>query len=416
MASIRPKFWFTRAELKRIRPEAERRAEAAGESKWLKFRKEAAEALGIERRKGWLVDYVDQSGTRRFKSFDTKGAAVDWSVTALHEVKQGIHTSLSTSKTVVEAWELWIADCEGGGRDEPLEFGTIEQRKQHLRLHVAPFISRVKLAELTAPGVNDFLRELNNAGRSFAMRRKILTNLKTMLTFAQGAGLVAQNVARGIRLKKEARTLSGGPLRAGGNFPTMAEIKSLIEGATGRWRPLIITAIFTGMRASELRGLPWSNVDLDAGIIHIRQRAEKRGRIGPPKSKAGKRDIPLAPLVVNTLRQWRASCPLGELDLVFPNGRGHVESLTNIYKRFWIPLQVKCGLADDSGHRYGFHVLRHAAASLFIQYLNWTPKRLQTVMGHSSISMTFDLYGHLFEDVEKDRADMAKIEAAVRIA
>ena len=67
-------------------------------------------------------------------------------------------------------------------------------------------------------------------------------------------------------------------------------------------------------------------------------------------------------------------------------------------------------------HRYGFHMLCHAAASLFIQYLGWTPKRLQTVMGHSSINMTFDLYGHLFENIEADRADMAKIEAAVRAA
>jgi integrase len=67
-------------------------------------------------------------------------------------------------------------------------------------------------------------------------------------------------------------------------------------------------------------------------------------------------------------------------------------------------------------HRYGFHMLRHAAASLFIQYLGWTPKRLQTVMGHSSITMTFDLYGHMFENVESDRADMAKTEAVVRAA
>jgi integrase len=66
--------------------------------------------------------------------------------------------------------------------------------------------------------------------------------------------------------------------------------------------------------------------------------------------------------------------------------------------------------------KYGFHVLRHAAASLFIQYLKWSPKRLQTVMGHSSVRMTFDRYGHLFDDIEVDRADMAKIEAAVRAA
>ena len=67
-------------------------------------------------------------------------------------------------------------------------------------------------------------------------------------------------------------------------------------------------------------------------------------------------------------------------------------------------------------HRYGFHTLRHAAASLFIQHLKWSPKRIQTVMGHSSVRMTCDLYGHLFDDIEKDRADMATIEAAIRAA
>lgn len=87
----------------------------------------------------------------------------------------------------------------------------------------------------------------------------------------------------------------------------------------------------------------------------------------------------------------------------------------NIHEHTWYPLQIRCGLTADK-HRYGFHMLRHAAASLFIQYLGWTPKRLQAVMGHSSISMTFDLYGHLFENIEADRADMAKIEAAVRAA
>jgi integrase len=185
-------------------------------------------------------------------------------------------------------------------------------------------------------------------------------------------------------------------------------------------------AIFTGMRASELRrGLPWRDVDLDAGVIHVRQRADKGGNIGPPKSKRGKRDIPLAPIVVNALRQWQTECPKG--DLVFPNGQGNVEGLSNIYDRFWQPLQIKLGLTVDTGekdadglpimgHRYGFHMLRHAAASLFIRYLGWSPKRLQTMMGHSPISMTFDLYGHLFDDAKADREDMEKIEAAVRAA
>lgn len=187
------------------------------------------------------------------------------------------------------------------------------------------------------------------------------------------------------------------------------------------------------MRASELRGLPWRDVDLNAGIIHVRQRADAWNNIGPPKSKAGKRDIPLAPIVVNALKAWKEECPKGQLDLTFPNGAGNIESHSNLYDRFWQPLQMGFGLTapaideedkqvlDAEGqpvmtHRYGFHTLRHAAASLFIQYLKWSPKRLQTVMGHSSVRMTFDLYGHLFDDIEKDRADMATIEAAIRAA
>ena len=63
--------------------------------------------------------------------------------------------------------------------------------------------------------------------------------------------------------------------------------------------------------------------------------------------------------------------------------------------------------------RYRFHSLRHAAASLFIAHLGWTPKRLQEVMGHASITMTFDRYGHLFSDPEGDKEAMKKLEAAI---
>jgi integrase len=78
----------------------------------------------------------------------------------------------------------------------------------------------------------------------------------------------------------------------------MAELRLLIESSSGRWRPLIVKAVFTGMRASELGGLCWSDLDLDAGVIHVRQRADTWANIGATKSKTGKRDIPLAPIVL----------------------------------------------------------------------------------------------------------------------
>jgi integrase len=107
-------------------------------------------------------------------------------------------------------------------------------------------------------------------------------------------------------------------------------VKAILSHATGRWRPLLIAAIFTGMRASELCGLRWSDVDLGKAVVHVRQRADRYNPISMPKSDAGQRTIPVSPVVVNTLKEWKLACPKGDLDLVFPNGAGKVETHQNI--------------------------------------------------------------------------------------
>ena len=372
------------------------------------IRKRVWKTKGVEKT-AWVVDYADQAGKRRLKTFSTKKEADAWAVQARHEVSQGTHTPASISVTVAEAFDRWIERCDAEG----LEHGTIVQRRQHLNLHVAPFIGREKLSTLTTPRIHQFDAELRTAGRSLAMRRKVITNLKTMLTFAQGQGLVAQNVAGGIKIKTDKRSVPS-KLKEGVDFPSKAEIRALLDTVSDRWRAFFAVAIFTGLRASELRGLRWAYVDLDTGTLTVNQRADAWRQIGAPKSAAGKRAIPLVPMAINALKQWRLECPAGELNLVFPNNSGRVDSLPNIQRRVWEPLQIKCGLVDASGHpRFRFHSLRHAAASLFIAHLGWTPKRLQEVMGHASITMTFDRYGHLFSDPEGDKEAMKKLEAAI---
>jgi integrase len=340
------------------------------------------------------------SGARRLKTFALKKDAEAWATNALHEVSQGLHAP-NAKITVEDVITLWIKHCV----DEGLERSTIEQRQRHLRIHIAPFIGRERLATLTTPRLNAFLDQLRNAGRSVAMRRKVLTSIRTALAFARGRGLVAQNVASGIRVKRDDRHKATGQLKAGRDFPTKAELKLLIDRAPDRWRPFIVTAIFTGMRASELRGLRWCDVDLDGGVIHVAQRADTWGKMGSPKSAAGTRDIPLTPMVINALRQWSLKCSASEL--VFANRNGHVNPHTNFWRHAWKPLQLDCGI-----QHYKFHSLRHAAASLFIETLGWAPKRIQTVMGHSSITMTFDRYGHLFE-TKDDETAMKRLEAAI---
>jgi integrase len=118
----------------------------------------------------------------------------------------------------------------------------------------------------------------------------------------------------------------------------------------------------------------------------------------------------MSPLVFNTLREWKIACPKGSLDLVFSNTLGRVPPLTNITHRAWRPLQRKIGMVDAAGEPlFNFHALRHFFASWAIER-GFTPKRLQALLGHSSITMTFDRYGHLFPSLEDDHAKFASGE------
>jgi integrase len=115
--------------------------------------------------------------------------------------------------------------------------------------------------------------------------------------------------------------------------PTKAELQAIIAVATGRWRPLVLVAVFCGLRASELRGVRWEDVNFEEREISIKQRADARNKIGKLKSKTAYRSIPMPPMVLNTLREWRLLCPKGELSLVFPSGAGNVESHSNVAQR-----------------------------------------------------------------------------------
>ncbi len=118
----------------------------------------------------------------------------------------------------------------------------------------------------------------------------------------------------------------------------------------------------------------------------------------------------MAPSVVKELSAWKAACPAGPQNLVFPNGAGKIENHSNIYQRLFKPLLVENRIVDEDGKpRFGFHALRHAAASLFIEQ-GWPAKKVQAILGHSSITMTMDVYGHLFESPEEDVALFEKME------
>mgnify|MGYP003640387957 FL=1 len=76
------------------------------------------------------------------------------------------------------------------------------------------------------------------------------------------------------------------------------------------------------------------------------------------------------------------------------------------------PVQIACGLIKAEKPLYGLHAFRHACASLWIEQ-NVSPKRIQTWMGHSSIQVTFDTYGHLFSQTEKDAGIASAVERSI---
>jgi integrase len=332
-----------------------------------KVRKRTWESGGTTKT-AWIADYIDQAGRRHIKTCKTKREADAFLTTAKHEISQGTHTPASASITLAQAGAVWLEQAETDG----LEASTVRQYRQHVDLHINPILGGVKLSELSASAVQDFRNRLIREGRSRVMAKKVISSLGAILAEATANGKVARNVVREqarhqrtrqSRIEKRHKK----QLEVGVDIPTKDEIRAMLASAQGRWRPLVVTAIFTGLRASELRGLRWDDIDFDEATLTVRQRADRWNAIGSPKSGAGKRQVPLAPIVISTLREWKLACPRGEANLVFPNRQGNVETLPSIHYRGLGPLQVAAGVAIDPSPKYGMHALRHAAASLFIE-------------------------------------------------
>ncbi|MBY5501259.1 site-specific integrase [Rhizobium leguminosarum] len=377
----------------------------------------------------WIVDYADTKGVRRQRTFLKKKEADVFAATASVEVREGVHVADSATITIEAAGKLWLKSGDAAG----LERTTMDQRRQHLNLHIIPIAGTVKLTKITAPWVRTFQDDLRERGRSAAMVKRVTVSLGSILADAQGRGLVVRNavheLSRARSGTKASEKRAKAKLRVGVDIPTNGEIRAILDAATGRYRPLLIAMIFTGLRASEARGLRWEDVDLKRGVLDVRQRADRYGTVGMPKSEAGQRTIPLPPMVVNTLKEWKLACPKSKMGLVFPNQAGNIEFHNNMLHRGLWPAQVAAGVTratserDEEGKpvmapKYtGFHALRHWYASWCINRksdggLELTAKAVQSRMGHSSIQVTFDTYASLFPTTD-EAAEMAAAENAL---
>lgn len=361
----------------------------------------------------WQVDYRDNAGNRRSKQFVRKKDAEAWLTNAAWQVSQGVHTADSQSITVAEAVTFWLTYAENEG----LERSTINSYEATARLHIVPLLGKMKLSNLSRPMIEEFRDNLIQT-RSRSMAQRAVRYLVQILNEGMRRGLIAQNPAKGVAVKQGRRERAV--------IPTKDELVAIIAACDTEERAFFLTAIFTGLRSSELRGLAWSNINFAEKTLIVAQRADFWNNIGPPKSKAGNRTIPLPNRTLNALKEWKLACPLSEMDLVFPTKNGTPQSYSNLMKRKIMPVQVKAGVWKPSTDKksnvklnengiailkgkYTLHAFRHAAASFWIDQ-NIDLKRLQSWMGHESIQITIDTYGHLMKDTAKDAAFAAASE------
>ncbi len=376
--------------------------------------------MPIRRREGkrgpaYQVSYKDQSGRYRYKTFARKRAASKFESRVNVDVGDGTHVHERDSLTVDQALDLWLKTCEFIGRKgrEPVEASTLRKYRDHAR-HIRKRIGTRPIVSLSGPEVQRFANGLVR-DVSRLMAAKILISFKSCLTECRAQGYLKADPASGITISVSSRH------RTRVTIPEVAEVQALLAAADElsqhkdgrisvawkRYRPMVYTMALTGMRPSEVRGLPWT--DIRGRDIHVTQRADELGGIGPPKSAAGERIIPIPERLVAILEAWRPDCPKG--GLVFPNRRGRPESLGNIHNRAWAPVCAKAKLVKDGRRLYSIYSLRHFYASMLID-ADCRTKELQDRMGHSDPALTIRVYGHLFKAKDSARAERVEFIAA----
>lgn len=389
----------------------------------------------IKKHRGkWLASFKSRKPGQKYeyKTFDLKKQAEDFKAEMEQGFKEGTTGLSRDSITVEAAAAMWLASPS----QQKKERSTRDAYEQQLRNHVVPFFGDTLLTDIDGPMVTELEHWLEtephgprNQPCSSAMAGKVMVTFRSLLGYMQRRGFVGRNIAREFM---EPQSSNGRiKLEVGRDIPTIEEIRSIrtvLDSIGGRWRPFILTAIFTGLRASELRGLRWQDVDLDGKVLHVRQRADRFNAIGPPKSGAGTRSVPLPPLVVSALREWRLQSPkcdpatLAEAGdhLVFPSRHGGIESHTICLRDGFGSIQRAAGMMVETGRfdrkgqpikepKYGLHALRHWYASWCLNRVEDGGLALEahSVMrrlGHSKISMTIEVYGHLFPSKNDDTA------------
>jgi integrase len=362
-------------------------------------------------------EYRNGKRKSRSKTFATQTAAKQFLTTI------GVRGA-SSSDPFKALTDSFLDDFENTVKAKHREESTLLQLRQHINQHVMTDseFSSLKCDEIGTPEVQRFLDRLYSRV-SPVMTSKVRTTLSQVFSFGSRRGFVASNPARDSKVTLTSRPEAGAD---GEKFvlPPKDDLRKLLKAVqtydnTGRAEAIVRVFMYAGLRASEFRGLPIRGLSVDAPQPKLRvdQKADRFDKIGRVKAKTSQRDIVLGGETVRALNRWLKVAP--ESVFVFPNDSGNVWSYPNLWHRFWVPLMNHAGLVTDEAAsatvrdwskeradfkqpRFGLHMLRHVYASLQIEQ-GVQPKRLQALMGHATLKLTMDTYGHLWPDEAGDK-------------
>lgn len=274
---------------------------------------------------------------------------------------------------------------------------TYAEYETMVRLYLRPGLGRYRLDRLTVATVQAYLNGCLQAGHSSAKVHAIRKVLSAALTRAMREELVPRNVARLASLPPE---------RPARQRPWSAEEARRFLDAALRdpMYPAFVLLLVYGLRRGEVLGLSWRDVDFEHGIVRVRQQLVRAGHqlyIGPVKTAAGRRELPLLGLARDALASQEAMRVIGDpgsewaaYELVFVTRTGHPVEPRNLARSF------KRIISRGGLRPIRLHDLRHTTATL-LKNLGVAPRDAMEILGHSRISVTLEIYTDGDEDTRR---------------
>ncbi len=273
-------------------------------------------------------------------------------------------------------------------------FATRVGTESLLRNHVLPHFGTRSLGSVTPTEIQGFVAHLEEKGLAASTIRQTYLLVAGLFSSALDSDLIARTPCRGIKLPPKSQT----EMRFL-NAEKAADVASAIDDS---YRALVLTAAYTGCRFGELAGLRGRRLDLLRRSLTVTETlSDLRGQVSlaAPKTAASRRQVALPKFLSEELARHLAQWPPGPDGFVFTSPEGGPLRRTNFRRRAWLP-----AVRASVGEPFRFHDLRHTHAAMLIAQ-GEHPKVIQLRLGHSSIQVTLDTYGHLFEGLDEAAAD-----------